>query len=311
MLNENQAILLNYLEKALGKSKRTARNNYAFVCPNGCHPTKHKLEINLDTHQYSCWICSGDKGGYKGKSLTYLLKQAKAPKQLIDNIKPYCNETYTPEVKQSGQLELPKEYTPLYPYPTDIIGRHALAYIINRGYTEIDIIKYKLGYCEYGEYANRIILPIFNAEGELVYFIGRTFDPNNKQKYKNPEVSKDIIPDEHLINWELPVILCEGKFDQMAIKRNAIPLLGKTIQPSLMKRLMEKRVHKIYISLDLDALKRAVNHCEILLAEDKEVYLVELDGKDPSEMRFEHFTKLIHTAIPLTFSKLLEYKLNI
>ena len=309
MLKENQAILLNYLEKALGKSKRTARNNYAFVCPNGCHPSKHKLEINLDTHQYSCWICSGDKGGYKGKSLTYLLRQAKAPKQLIDNIKPYCNETYIPEVKNIGKIELPSEYIPLYPYPTDIIGRHALAYIINRGYTEEDIIKYQLGYCEYGDYANRIILPTYDAEGELNYFVARTFDPNNKISYKNPEISKDIIPDEHLINWDLPIILCEGKFDQMAIKRNAIPLLGKTIQPSLMKRLLEKRVQKIYIMLDKDALKRAVKHCETLLAEGKKVYLVELDGKDPSDIGFNNIIKIIHDVTPLTFKHILELKL--
>jgi hypothetical protein len=43
-------------------------------------------------------------------------------------------------------------------------------------------------------------------------------------------VSRDIIGFELFINWNVPIILCEGVFDAIAIKRNAIPLLGKTIQ---------------------------------------------------------------------------------
>jgi hypothetical protein len=45
--------------------------------------------------------------------------------------------------------------------------------------------------------------------------------------------------------------------------------------------------------------------------EDKEVYLVDLDDKDPSEMRFENFTNLIQTVQPLTFSNLFEKKLKL
>jgi phosphoglycerol transferase MdoB-like AlkP superfamily enzyme len=76
----------------------------------------------------------------------------------------------------------------------------------------------------------------------------------------------------------------------MAIKRNVIPLFGKNIQPSLMKKIVTSKVQKIYIALDNDALKKALEFCELLLNEGKEVYLVELQGKDPSEMGFESFT---------------------
>ena len=63
---------------------------------------------------------------------------------------------------------------------------------------------------------------------------------------------------EYFINWNVPVILCEGIFDAIAIKRNAIPLLGKTIQKSLMKRIINSSVEKIYIALDKDAIKQAL-----------------------------------------------------
>ena len=109
----------------------------------------------------------------------------------------------------------------------------------------------------------------------------------------------------------MPIILCEGPFDMMAIKRNVIPLLGKNIQDKLKKKLVTSQVQKIYIALDKDAIKQALSFCEELLNEGKEVYLVELQDKDPSEMGFENFTKLIQTTQPLTFSNLFEKKLEL
>ena len=138
---------------------------------------------------------------------------------------------------------------------------------------------------------------------------------NNKYfryfKYKNPNISRDIIAFELFINWNVPIILCEGAFDAIAIKRNAIPLLGKNIQKNLMKKIFQSNVEKIYIALDKDAQKQALSFCEKLINEGKEVYLVEMEDKDPSEMGFSHFTKLIQQTQPLTFSNLFEKKLQL
>jgi hypothetical protein len=38
------------------------------------------------------------------------------------------------------------------------------------------------------------------------------------------------------------------------------------------------------------------------MAEGKEVYLVDLQDKDPSEMGFKNFTKLIQKTVPMTYS---------
>jgi hypothetical protein len=43
--------------------------------------------------------------------------------------------------------------------------------------------------------------------------------------------------------------------------------------------------------------------------EGKEVYLVDMKDKDPSEMGFENFINLITETYPLTLSGLLEKKL--
>ena len=187
--------------------------------------------------------------------------------------------------------------------------RHAQAYIKNRGVSNHDILQYNIGYCEEGLYKNMIILPTYDAEGSLNYFTARSFEKDPFTKYRNPSVSRDIIPNEYFINWNIPVILCEGIFDAIAIKRNAIPLLGKSIQSSLMKKLIVSAVDKIYIALDSDALKQALRFCEKLMAEGKEIYLVDLQDKDPAELGFANFTKLIQNTFPLTYSQLLSKKL--
>ena len=166
-----------------------------------------------------------------------------------------------------------------------------------------------MGYCATGRYAKMIIIPSFDANGTLNYFTGRSFEKEPFQKYKNPSVSRDIIPFELFINWNIPLILCEGPFDALAIKRNVIPLLGKNIQSKLMKKIVTSSVEKVYIALDKDAQKQALNFCEQLLNEGKEVYLVDMQDKDPGEMGFDNFTKLIQETYPLTFRDLLEKKL--
>ena len=156
-----------------------------------------------------------------------------------------------------------------------------------------------------------IVIPTYDADGRLNYFTARSFEKEPYVKYRNPSASRDIIPNEHLINWNIPIVLCEGPFDAIAIKRNAIPLLGKNIQNSLMKKIVTSVVDKIYIALDRDAIKQALKFCEQLMAEGKEVYLVDLQDKDPSEMGFKNFTRLIQNTVPLTYYDLMEQKLAI
>lgn len=306
--------LLNTIQSVLGTSRPTSRGNHAFHCPQ-CNHQKLKLEINLDEsssnfQNYSCWVC-----GFRGKSIYSLFKKLNTNNQKIDELKllvSSSNFDNKPTLTTISQiLSLPKEYKSLNSLSEhNIIGKHALNYIKKRGVTEYDILKYNIGYCEDGVYKNRIIIPSYDDKGTLNYFTARSFD-NNFLKYKNPNSSRDIIPFELFINWDLPLILCEGPLDSITIKRNAIPLLGKTISPKLMKKIVSSSVRKIYIALDNDAFKQALNFCEQLMNEGKEVYLVELKDKDPNTLGFENFTKLIQTTYSLTFSDLLEKKLYI
>ncbi len=78
-----------------------------------------------------------------------------------------------------------------------------------------------------------------------------------------------------------------------------------------MKKIVTSEVKKIYIALDKDAQQDAVRFCEQLMNEGKEVYLVDLNEKDPSEMGFESVTNIIQNTHPLSEYELMERKLQL
>jgi DNA primase len=309
-----EKMVLGLVETVLGKGRSTARNNVAFNCPF-CHHSKPKLEIQLHTNEkkenpWHCWVC-----GEKGKTLSALFKKIKAPthklQELYSLIKPG-----TKQKEQFQTLSLPKEFIPLSQTHTldkitTIESKHALKFLKTRGLTEADIIKYNIGFCAEGNFSKRVIVPSYDANGELNYFVTRTYLPDDPQKYKNPPVGKNIIGWEYYINWDVPIVLVEGIFDALTIKRNVIPLFGKNISEELMKKIVGSQVKKVYIALDNDALRESLKHCEKLMSFGKEVYLVELDGKDANEIGFEHFLEILENTVPLNFSTLVNRKLSL
>lgn len=302
--------LLGSIENILGKSHKRARDNHAFHCPF-CNHHKPKLEIKMSTNEeghnpWECWVCQT-----KGRTIRSLLKQLKTPTETANEILKYVPRGSKIEYNQLSIIELPKEYQPLYSASsTSVVANLVKKYLYERGLTDNDFIKYGVGYATTGEYGGRVIVPSYTTSGTLNFFVARSFD-GSYFKYKNPEASKDIIFFENLINWNAPIILCEGVFDAMAIRRNAIPLLGKSLSGSLWKKLLTGKLTDIYIALDTDAETQALEIAEKLIAAGFRVFLIELNGKDPSEMGFKQFTELVQHATELDFSKIMLQKLDL
>jgi DNA primase len=307
MINE---LLVNLVDSVLGVGKRTSKGNQAYHCPF-CNHHKPKLEINFTENKeginpWNCWVCNT-----KGKKLYYLFKKLKAsPEKFQELGKLTKTNIKVDDIIVEEKIELPKEFKSII-NNNDIIAKKAYKYLKERNITNEDIIKYNIGYCAFGKYKNMVIIPSYNGNGELNYFISRSFEKDAFIKYRNPDCSRDIIAFELFINWSSPLILCEGAFDALAIKRNAIPLLGKNLQKTLLKKIITSEVEKIYIALDTDAMRQALQHCEYLMNQGKKVYLVELEGKDPSEIGFSYFTKLIQNTNPLTEYDLMERKISL
>jgi hypothetical protein len=314
---ENQALLI-LLESILGKGHQTSKGNVAFHCPF-CNHIKHKLEIQLDTNEnkenpWHCWTCPPENKS-KGKFIKTLLGKLESPSNKFQELK-LIIKPGSHKINIENQIKLPDEFislfdTNLLDKSARLAARHAIKYIKKRGLTEIDILKYNVGFCAEGKYHNRIIIPSYDDKGNLNYFIARDYSDILSRKYDNPPVIvKDIIGMELYINWDAPIILVEGMFDFLTIKRNCIPLFGKVIHDTLMKKLVSSSVQKIYIALDKDAIKDAIKHCEKLMSFGKEVYLVELEGKDANSIGFEKFLEVIENTSPLTFYTLMEKKIN-
>ena len=63
-----------------------------------------------------------------------------------------------------------------------------------------------MGYCLEGEYRNRIVVPSFDDDGDVNYFVGRSFT-GDSYKYKNPRASKNIVFNELFVDWDSDLIL--------------------------------------------------------------------------------------------------------
>jgi len=122
-------------------------------------------------------------------------------------------------------------------------------------------------------------------------------------------MSKDTVCFEMFINWNEPIVLCEGVFDAIAIRNNVIPLLGKFPSKTLLKKLAEKQPKKIYVALDNDAKKDAIKLVKFLMDSGIETYLLEMVDKDPSELGFKRFWKIAEQTKLSKFSDIIKGRL--
>ena len=119
------------------------------------------------------------------------------------------------------------------------------------------IEKYQIGFCDVGDHNGRIIIPSYNNKGELNYYISRSWDPNSRYKYKNPQAEKDkIVFWENMIDWDKDIYLVEGAFDGIFLP-NSIPMLGKHMSELLFETIYNNAKGDIIICLDADAWDNA------------------------------------------------------
>lgn len=308
---DNSNLVQCLLDVYLGKGKKLAKGDYAYYCPI-CKHKNPKLMVNVISGAYNCFTCHPKT---TGKTPVSLLKKISAPSEAILEMKGYfVNDTTKIEIEKDVKtINIPKEFISLSdPLDKSLDKRQALVYLKKRMITSADIQKYNMGYCKTGRYRNKVVVPSYDSNGRINYFVARSFETDPKQKIDSPSCNKsEMIGFEYYINWNVPVILCEGVFDAIAIKRNAIPLFGKTIPKALMIKLLQPQVKTIYLALDEDAIMESIDHAQRLIDLGKEVYLIQLNGKDPSEIGFEGMIQYLHNAQPMTASILLMLKMQI
>ena len=299
--------LIALLESVLNKGKTTTNDNIAFHCPF-CNHHKKKMEIDIVTQHWHCWVCNA-----AGRKLAVLFRKLNVQREKISKLIQLLDEVEYKPTKTSTDtpvLHLPEGYRPLWDLDsTSPEYRNAVYYLKGRGIDIYDILRYRIGYCRKGLYSGKIIIPSYDENLSLNYFVARAYYEEDKWKHKNPPTSKDIVGFELHINWDMPIVLVEGAFDAIAIKRNAIPLFGKTISNTLKKRIVEKGVKQIYICLDQDAKKQALETAEYFMANGIDVYFVDLTSGDPSEIGFEKIKRILEMTTRMSSEQLMEQKI--
>lgn len=295
----NYDSIIEILEEILGDYK--LHNDYkcqiSFDCPVCSYDIKGldqgdgkgNLEINYKYKVYKCWSCAESHETHG--SLYKLVKKYGTKKQIkkfellmpddVDGIKKVYKKIYLPkEFVSFSDVSLGMKLLPQY--------KQALNYIKSRNITDDIIKRYNIGFCLSGLYENRIIIPSYDIENNLNYFVARSFLSKTKLKYKNPEVQKEIIIwNEHLIDWNERIYIVEGAFDSIFLP-NSIPMLGKFMSQHLFDKVYDNVKKDVVIILDPDAWSDSEKlyhklNCGKLMGK---VYVVKLEGnKDIADLK--------------------------
>jgi DNA primase len=305
----DKSVIIRILDEILGVGTSLRGNEQAHHCPF-CHHHKKKLQVNLETQQWHCWVCDA-----KGRKIQTLLKRLQVDSKKIKKVYEIYGDDYivsaTPTDEEKVELRLPSEFKSLLVEPKGLnpLYRKVVQYAKDRGITKEDIIRYNIGYCDGGIYTNRIIIPSYDRDNRLNYFIARSVFSEEKFKYKNPPVSKNVTIFENQINWQKPITLCEGVFDAMSIKRNAIPLLGKFIPKTLMDNIYKKGVKEIKILLDKDAQDQALYYVNYFMNNGITVTNILPTEKDAGDMGFSEVNKILKQTKKSGFEDIISQKL--
>jgi DNA primase len=289
-MDENEA-LVELLEDVLGDHglHYPNRGQISFNCPV-CDDdrNKHNLEVNYIDNVYKCWSCGDSEGTHGPLGRIFDKYGNKKHKKLYNVLKP---ETVVKRERPKKTLKLPDSFTlfkdssPVYP-----VRRQAMNYLKSRGITDEMIERYGIGFCDKGDHSGRIVVPSYNKNGELNYYIARSWNPMSRAKYKNPEAEKDkIIFWENLIDWNKDIFLVEGAFDGLFLE-NSIPMLGKHMSELLFETLYMNAKGNITICLDSDAWENAVKLYHELNGGEMwgRIKLIKLpDDKDIADLRGE------------------------
>ena len=308
--HEKQEVI-NILNGVLGVGTSMKNDEQAHYCPF-CHHHKKKLQINLKTQYWHCWVCDA-----KGRKIQRLLKRLHVDSHKLKKLYEIYGDDYIVYSKDTEEekveLRLPNEFQSLLKVPKSKINpvyRKALKYAEERGITREDIRRYNIGYCDSGHYANRIIIPSYDRDNRLNYFIARSVFVEEKFKYKNPPVSKNVIMFENQINWKEPITLVEGVFDAMAVKRNAIPILGKFVPKKLNDAIFKNGVKSVNILLDEDAQQEALRYTMQYTNQGIQTKNIVPSDKDASDMGFSQINSKLKETEETGFGDIISQKLK-
>lgn len=320
-----------------GGPMRQGVDNIEVVCPickilkeqqrPGAY-TKNKLAIQTKEHKVHCWVC-----GYKSRNLYHLLQRYKPDflKRYVENflsaedlnkIIEKNNEKLGIKNKEAvpeRKVELPEDFVLLATGDknNDWCVRDARNYLKARGADSIDTLWYwRLGVSrDDRKLSRRVIVPSFDARGDLNFYSARTWIPNAFPKYENPFADREnLVFNEINIDWKSELVLVEGVFDLIKCVENATAVLGSDLPGhfQLFQKIVENKT-PVALALDPDAEKSTFRIATRLHEFDVPVRIVEIDQtkfKDVGDMSKPEFEEALHNAKTFNVDYMLRTKIR-
>jgi DNA primase len=296
---------IKILKDILGNGYQVG-DEHLFFCPK-CKHHKSKLSINLSKGFFKCWVCD-----YNGRKISSLVYSHGNPNQKQDWQALEGIVDFSEIDKEPTKLivNLPQEFMTLTGRIHNPLSLAARNYLKTRNMSREDIVWWKIGYCSDGDYAGRIIIPSFGLDGEITYFIARTYS-DSWPRYLNPPSEKDFIFNELYLDWNKDITIVEGVFDAI-VAGNAIPLLGSTLRENsyIFQKIVDN-CDKVYIALDADAKAKEFKISKLFISYGVDVYRINTSGfGDIGEMDKETFQTRKKAASFLSLDNYLLEKLS-
>ena len=312
-------------------------------CPK-CGHDKWKVYANAETGLGKCFVC--EQGLNKWSIIRGYMPRLNN-RDLVSHIKDFAKtQGWRPKKVTSVAVNIETELKIPKSHALPVNGRN-LKYLDNRGITA-DYAKYfelristdgKFFYQDDGKwraqsYENRIIIPVFDLDGELVSFQGRDVTGASDRKYLFPPGF--VATGVHLYNGQNAVgarriAIGEGVFDVMATKiamdadpglRDVVPIgtFGKHLshgdersQVAKLVQLRDKGLEEVIFVWDGEpaAINAAVDSALMVRAHGIAAKVAILPpGKDPNEIPAGELCRCIWGAVSINNSTAVKLKMK-
>jgi hypothetical protein len=233
---------------------------------------KYKKRFNLDWNDgvpgWNCFNCNRHGNFYELYSRLKGISYDDAKKELYkydkDKVKRYIKErTNRPQVKKKNKRDSDNfnwirsdVYERLGSIPENLgVMENMYLKKLEQFYNSRKIpYEYKIYIAYKGKYKNRIIIPIFDEDNNIIYFQARRIPGSGiTPKYDNPVAPKELcILNKHKFDKEKYIIVHEGLIDAFMVGKQGTSCLGKEISEELLQELFKLTNKGVIVALDND-----------------------------------------------------------
>lgn len=254
-----------------------------------------KLWINVEKGQGFCFRCRKRLGDIidivryvEGLSLSEAVRRVRdstgSAERLRGVVQRLTETKAMAKTAKPERIDVPIEFIPAWR------AERLPGYFRARGITRKLCDRYSIGFCESGFFQNRMIIPVFDLEGELATFVARYMGKTSKgvKKVLYPKGSRAscVVFNLNAARKRRTIVITEGVFDAIRVGVGGVALLGKHASTAQIRQLVRVGAdRRLVVLLDEDAADDAED-LAVELAEacaDVRIGRLPLGRGDPGE----------------------------